>query len=95
VLERAGLVSKRRNGREQLVTGEVATLRAVHQLLDRIEVLWQARVGRMGEVLATPDGSGDGPGPQPGLTRPTPPAVPPAPTPDPRIAVPPTPGAPP
>lgn len=52
VLERAGLVAKRRRGREQLVTGDVATIRRAAQLLDQLEVLWRARMDRFGDVLA-------------------------------------------
>jgi DNA-binding transcriptional ArsR family regulator len=57
VLEEAGLVSKRRNGREQLVRGEVDTIRRAHQLLDQLEAVWRARIDRIGELLAEePDG---------------------------------------
>jgi DNA-binding transcriptional ArsR family regulator len=52
VLERAELVSKRRRGREQLVRGNVATIRRANHLLDQLEVLWRARMDRFGEVLA-------------------------------------------
>jgi DNA-binding transcriptional ArsR family regulator len=50
-LERAGLVTKTRQGREQRVRGDVATVRSVHRLLDRLEVLWRARIDRMEQVL--------------------------------------------
>jgi DNA-binding transcriptional ArsR family regulator len=60
VLERAGLVIKRRRGREQLVTGDVATIRRAAQLLDQLEVLWRARMDRFGDVLAAGPES-DGP----------------------------------
>lgn len=52
VLERAELVVKRRRGREQLVSGNVATIRRVGHLLDQLEVLWRARMDRFGDVLA-------------------------------------------
>ncbi len=39
VLVDAGLVSKHRNGREQLVRGELKQLRRVHRLLDELETL--------------------------------------------------------
>jgi DNA-binding transcriptional ArsR family regulator len=52
VLQRADLVVKRRHGREQLVSGNVATIRRVGHLLDQLEVLWRARMDRFGEVLA-------------------------------------------
>jgi DNA-binding transcriptional ArsR family regulator len=46
VLVQAGLVSKHRSGREQLVRGEIAQLRRAHQLLDELEELWRARLER-------------------------------------------------
>ena len=56
VLERAGLVRKERRGREQLVRGDVDTIRAAARLLGRYEELWRARIGRMEEVLTSPGG---------------------------------------
>jgi DNA-binding transcriptional ArsR family regulator len=52
VLERAGLVSKRRCGREQLVHGNVATVREAFTVLEKLERVWRARVEQFGEVLA-------------------------------------------
>ncbi len=52
VLERAGLVRKERRGREQLVRGDVGTVRAAARLLGQYEDLWRARIGRLDEVLA-------------------------------------------
>ena len=52
VLEKAGLVTKQRNGREQLVRGNVDTVRRVTQLLDRFEAVWRSRIDRIGEILA-------------------------------------------
>lgn len=52
VLERAALVTKRRRGREQLVRGNVETLRDAHHLLDQLESLWRDRMERFAEVLA-------------------------------------------
>ena len=52
VLEDAGLVTKRRNGREQLVRGNVDTIRRASQMLDRLEAVWRGRIDRMGEILA-------------------------------------------
>jgi DNA-binding transcriptional ArsR family regulator len=54
VLERAGLVSKERRGREQRVRGEVDALREVRLLLDRLEGLWRQRVDRIGAILHEP-----------------------------------------
>src|SRR5215218_2694533 len=52
VLETAGLVIKRRHGREQLVTGNVDAIRRASRLLDHLEALWRARVSRMDAILA-------------------------------------------
>jgi DNA-binding transcriptional ArsR family regulator len=51
VLVDAGLVSKHRSGREQLVRGEIAQLRRAHELLDELETLWRARLERFEDVL--------------------------------------------
>ena len=56
VLEEAGLVTKHRNGREQLVRGNVDTIRRASRLLDALEEVWRGRVERMNEVLADPEG---------------------------------------
>ena len=53
-LERAGLVTKTRHGREQRVRGDVATLRTAHRLLDDLEALWRGRIDRIEQVLAHP-----------------------------------------
>ena len=52
VLERAGLVTKTRLGREARVRGEVAGVRSAHCLLDQLESQWRERVARMDQVLA-------------------------------------------
>lgn len=51
VLVDAGLVSKHRSGREQLVRGELDQLRRAHELLDELEALWRARLDRFENVL--------------------------------------------
>jgi DNA-binding transcriptional ArsR family regulator len=56
VLEEAGLVTKQRKGREQLVRGNVDTVRRASQLLDALEAVWRGRVDRMSEILADPNG---------------------------------------
>ncbi|MDJ0496318.1 MAG: metalloregulator ArsR/SmtB family transcription factor [Acidimicrobiia bacterium] len=56
VLERAGLVTKTRRGRERLVTTDIATINQAAQLLDQFEELWRQRVNRMGELLALETG---------------------------------------
>jgi DNA-binding transcriptional ArsR family regulator len=52
VLERAGLVRKERRGREQIVRGDVGTVRVAARLLGQYEDLWRARIGRLEDVLA-------------------------------------------
>ena len=53
VLEGAGLVTKERRGREQLVRTNVDTVHRARVLLDGIEELWRARVERIDDLLAT------------------------------------------
>lgn len=52
VLERAGLVSKHRVGREQRVRAEPSRIVAAREQLDRLEVLWRHRIAAMDRVLA-------------------------------------------
>lgn len=52
VLERAGLVVKQRHGREQLVRGNIDAVREAFTELERLEVVWRARLDRFGDVLA-------------------------------------------
>jgi len=57
VLERAGLVTKERRGRERLVRGDVQTIRAAVRLLDQYEEIWRGRIGRIEEILTeSPEG---------------------------------------
>ena len=51
VLVDAGLVSKQRSGREQLVSGEVDQLRRAHKLLEELERVWRARLDRFADVV--------------------------------------------
>jgi len=51
ILVDAGLVSKHRSGREQLVRGEINQLRRAHELLDELETVWRARLERFEDVL--------------------------------------------
>jgi len=51
VLEEAGLVVKRRNGREQIVLGQHEGLQRAQRLLDEYEQLWHGRFERMAELL--------------------------------------------
>ena len=52
VLERAGLITKRRNGREQLANGDVEAVRSVASMLVELEDLWRGRVARVDELIA-------------------------------------------
>lgn len=54
VLERAGLVTKQRRGREQVVRCNIDRVRAARELLDEFEALWRDRLSRFGDLLATP-----------------------------------------
>ncbi|MXM67671.1 metalloregulator ArsR/SmtB family transcription factor [Streptomyces sp. HUCO-GS316] len=51
VLERAGLVTKQRRGREQLVLTEPEAVARARQALDELEALWRGRVERMSHLL--------------------------------------------
>jgi DNA-binding transcriptional ArsR family regulator len=52
VLERAGLVTKERRGREQLVRTDPDAVRRARQALDQLETAWRGRVDRMSQLLA-------------------------------------------
>ena len=52
VLERAGLVTKERRGREQLVRTDPDAVGRARQTLDRLETAWRGRVDRMSDLLA-------------------------------------------
>lgn len=52
VLERAGLVTKKRRGREQLVRADPGALRRAREALDQLETAWRERVERMSGLLA-------------------------------------------
>jgi DNA-binding transcriptional ArsR family regulator len=53
VLHRAHLVTKRKDGRAQRVAGNPAALHRANRLLAQFEQRWQARVGRLDELLTT------------------------------------------
>jgi DNA-binding transcriptional ArsR family regulator len=58
VLEKAGLLNKRRNGREQLATGDVEAVRSVAAMLSDLEQVWRGRIARIDELIAfDPSGS--------------------------------------
>ena len=54
VLQRARLVTKRRRGREQLVSGDVKTIQAAARLLGQYEEIWRGRIARIDEILTKP-----------------------------------------
>ena len=51
VLERAGLVTKERRGREQLVRTDTGAVGRARQALDQLEATWRGRVDRMSDLL--------------------------------------------
>ena len=51
VLQKAGLLTKRRNGREQLASGDVRAVRSVASMLDELESVWRGRVARIDALL--------------------------------------------
>ncbi len=55
VLEKAGLITKRRHGREQLASGDVTAVRSVAALLAELEVIWRGRVARIDDLIASED----------------------------------------
>lgn len=52
VLERAGLLTKRRQGREALAHGKVETIRSAAAMLGELETLWRGRIDRIDDLLA-------------------------------------------
>jgi DNA-binding transcriptional ArsR family regulator len=51
VLERAGLIQKRANGREQLVSTNRARLQRAGELLEFFESIWRRRVSQLDDVF--------------------------------------------
>jgi DNA-binding transcriptional ArsR family regulator len=51
VLERAGLVTKERRGREQLVHTNPDAVHRARQALDQLEATWRGRVDQMSHLL--------------------------------------------
>ena len=52
ILERAGLIAKRRIGRRKVVRTNLEGLRVARRLLDRYEELWRDRIARMTELIS-------------------------------------------
>ena len=54
VLQRAGLLTKRRRGREQLAHGDFEAVRSVASLLAELEDVWRGRIARIDELIVEP-----------------------------------------
>ena len=52
VLERAHLVTKRKDGRAQRVAGNPDAVRRANRLLTQFEQIWQMRISRLDQILA-------------------------------------------
>ncbi|QXQ13843.1 ArsR/SmtB family transcription factor [Skermania piniformis] len=52
VLEKAGLLTKRRSGREQLASGDVAAVRSIASMLSELEGIWRGRIARIDDLIA-------------------------------------------
>lgn len=53
VLERAGLITRRRTGREMLTRGDASTVRSAAHLLSELEAVWRERIARLDDLLDT------------------------------------------
>ena len=58
VLERAGLVTKRRVGKRQFAHAEVGPLRSIRSMLAELEDQWVERVQRIDDLLAGDEQAG-------------------------------------
>jgi DNA-binding transcriptional ArsR family regulator len=58
VLERAGLLTKRRQGRESLASGKVNAVRSAALLLFDLESIWRGRIDRIDALLDQTSGAG-------------------------------------
>ncbi|MCU1442701.1 MAG: ArsR family transcriptional regulator [Cryobacterium sp.] len=59
VLERASLVVKERRGREQIVHGNVETVRKATRLLQHYEELWRFRADAISDILSEDQARGE------------------------------------
>lgn len=57
VLEKASLLTKRRNGREQLASGDVGAVRSVASMLAELEQVWRGRIARIDELIRSDTGT--------------------------------------
>jgi DNA-binding transcriptional ArsR family regulator len=55
VLEKAGLLTKRRSGREQLASGDVTAVQSVASMLGELEQIWRGRIARIDELISSDD----------------------------------------
>ncbi len=55
VLQRAGLVTKERRGREQLVRTDAGAVSRARDALDELERTWRGRVDRMSHLIGGPE----------------------------------------
>jgi DNA-binding transcriptional ArsR family regulator len=53
VLEKAGLLTKRRSGREQLASGDVTAVRSVASMLGELEQIWRGRIARIDDLISS------------------------------------------
>jgi DNA-binding transcriptional ArsR family regulator len=53
VLEKSGLLTKRRSGREQLASGDGEAVRSVASLLTELELIWRGRIARIDALIAS------------------------------------------
>src|SRR5215213_634069 len=53
VLDRAGLVTKQRDGRRKVVRTDIERLRLARRLLDEYEELWRGRIERMKDLISS------------------------------------------
>jgi len=51
VLQAAGLVTKLRSGREQIVSGKLDSIHRIQELLSQFEGMWKQRANRMIDLL--------------------------------------------
>lgn len=56
VLERAGLLTKQRRGREALACGNVKTIRSATVMLRELEEIWRGRIASIDDLLAQDKG---------------------------------------
>ncbi|AQP50567.1 ArsR/SmtB family transcription factor [Tessaracoccus flavescens] len=52
VLEKAGLITKRRRGREAMTSGDIDAVRSVGSMLMELETIWRGRIARIDDLLA-------------------------------------------